>query len=220
MSTNYSVEAFTSIEALVQDKAWWELYHISFPEVEIEPKAALLNCLRQQAGLTLRVIDNEKQATIGMAHGQFLQSFQGFMLIYMAIASNYRNKQIGPALLNRVEELVNTHFGQSNHGGVVFEVDQPAYFSKEEEKKWAARRIAFYERLGYYKLDAQYYQPALSPEQSSVPMYLMAKIPTIPPQPLIKAIYFEKYAENYGISAINQKEVEATWEKVIRLNGW
>lgn len=208
----YTIQPFSCETALQNDDDWWRIYHTSFPTCELEPKQAIFNCLKQQAGLTLSV-KNHEGFSIGIAHGQKLTHFPIFMLIYMAIDAACRGQQIGKQLFNHVEN-------QFPHG-IVFEVDNPLALSNEQDKQNAQRRIRFYQQLGYDLLPINYYQPPLTPNSQPVSMHLMAKCEKLSSQEkrdLVYAIYFEKYADAHGISAIPTVTVQKMWEMVSELN--
>lgn len=210
----YTIQSVSCETALQHDDDWWRIYHTSFPVCELEPKQAIFNCLKQQAGLTLSV-RNQVGVSIGIAHGQKLKYFPIFMLIYMAIDASYRGQQIGKQLFNHVEN----QFPQ----GIVFEVDNPLALSDAQDKQNAQRRIRFYQQLGYDLLPINYYQPPLTPDSSPVSMHLMAKHRNLSlkqKSDLVYAIYFEKYAALHGISAIPTATVQKTWEMVSELNGF
>ncbi len=222
MNVPILIEAITSEVALKQDDQWWSIYHSSFPIAEQEPAAAILNCLNKKAGMSLRVRDEESGDTIGIAHGQFLNALPSFMLIYIAIDKPYRGQQIGNKLLRYIEEKINAHYSHQTHFGVVFEVDRPENFSIAQHQLLAERRISFYQKLGYEVEKIDYHQPPLSLHES-VPMYLMTKtrsLTTENKQALVKAIYFEKYSELNGISAVNHEMIEQMWQQAKKLNGW
>lgn len=218
---NSRIEKIELTEVLEQDAKWWHIYATSFPTIELEPREAILNCLKQKVGLSFR-IKHPQDETIGIAHGQFLKSFKAFMLIYLAIDKVHRGNNHGCSLFQFIETEVNAHFGKSHHG-IVFEVDRPETFDSSEERLIAERRVQFYERLGYNVIDIDYYQPPLQPMHSVYPMHLMMKNKNLSveeKQQLVRTIYFEKYCESYGISHVKSHLTKATWEEIKRLNGW
>lgn len=211
---SYTIQSFSCETALQNDEDWWRIYYSSFPACELEPKQAIFNCLKQQAGLTVSV-RNKEGLSIGIAHGQKLNHFPIFMLIYMAIDATCRGQQIGKTLFNYVEN----QFPQ----GIIFEVDNPFALTNERDRHNAQRRIHFYQQLGYDLLPINYYQPPLKSNSQPVSMHLMAKHRNLSLQQksdLVYAIYFEKYADSHGISAIPIATVQKMWERVSELNGF
>jgi len=78
---------------------------------------------------------------------------------HLATGSSLRNKGIGKSLFQEYERL--------SPKPLVFEVELP-------DNDLARRRIAFYERLGYYCYDdVPYYQGSLNGEEEPLPLYLM-----------------------------------------------
>lgn len=77
---------------------------------------------------------------------------------HLAVNPNCRNGGIGKKLLDKVKELAD--------GPVCLEVELPT-------TEIAARRIAYYERNGFYLNEYPYIQPSLKKGGEDVPMYIM-----------------------------------------------
>jgi GNAT superfamily N-acetyltransferase len=218
----YPIEIISDLNDFANDEAWWAIYRQAFPANELEPKEVLLKGLKTGATLSLRVRDAITRTTIGIAHGQFLHGFKAFMLIYIAIAKDYRGRGIGRYFFKDIEHKIDSA-PQALHRGLVFEVDSPDHSISETETILAWQRIRFYQTLGYHLQNIHYYQPALSPNQQSVPMYLMGPQPSLSKaqqQALVKSIYFEKYSTEGGVSQVDSEYIASLWLKITQQNEW
>lgn len=216
----YPIELISDPNEFAKDEAWWTIYQHAFPTFELEPKEVLLKGLVTGATLSLRVRDASTQKTIGIAHGQFLQGFKVFMLIYIAIAKDYRGRGIGRYFFKDLERKID--ISQHNHHGLVFEVDRPDGFFSPTETMLAQQRIKFYQTLGYSLQDIHYFQPALIRGQAPVPMHLMMRNVLNPTQQaaLVKSIYFEKYSADGGISQVAPDYIASLWLQISQSNDW
>lgn len=66
---------------------------------------------------------------------------------FFAVYEEYRGEGIGTKALKELEENI------ENKKGIVIEVENPKYAKNEEEEKLQKRRIKFYERLGFKKIE-------------------------------------------------------------------
>lgn len=230
----YPIEIISDPNDFAKDEAWWTIYQHAFPVPELEPKEVLLKGLERGVTLSLRVRDVVTQKTIGIAHGQFLQSFRVFMLIYIAIAKDYRGRGVGRYFFKDIERKIDVITQRSvgypsqssstgSHHGLVFEVDRPDGVLLASEVMLAQQRIKFYQSLGYFLQDIDYFQPALIPGQDPVPMHLMMRHAVLNPRQqasLVQSIYFEKYSADGGVSRVAPNHIASLWQKISQINHW
>ncbi len=133
----------------------WEIMDASFPRDEHRPRE------EQEA-----LFDEPSYRVYGVRERDggliaFLAVWELGEIVFLehfAVHPSYRNGGIGGKILS---ELVETVSGQ-----VCLEVELP-------ETELARRRIAFYERNGFFYHDYPYVQPALSKGQGSIPLRIM-----------------------------------------------
>gem|GEM_PF-810195 len=120
---------------------------------------------------------------------------------HFAIDPSYRNGQLGSRVLNYFltsyypnlipksrEEYQEPKF-------VVLEVEKPINASSDE---LSARRIRFYERLGFILLNIDYQQPPYRAGYEFIPMYLMS-FGAIPPESTLQMIKSLIYKHVYRL---------------------
>lgn len=134
----------------------WEIMEASFPVDERRP-------LDDQ-----RAVMDDPDYTVYVSHDEH-GKIEGFISVWMlddiayvehfAVAPECRGGGLGSRMLRKTAELT---------GGklLCLEVEPP-------KTDIARRRIAFYERNGFYLNDYDYEQPAYAPDRAAVPLCIM-----------------------------------------------
>jgi len=188
-----------SPETLATDGALWHLYDSAFPSAEREQRSVILETLRRGDGVVVRARQNN--STIGMAFAHMLRHPPVLFMVYLAVAPEFRSRNIGAALFEKLWEEGRRRY--SDEGlkaeGMVWEVDIPGRATSELGLRQSRRRIAFFERLGGRLLSVAYFQPPVD-GITPVPMRLMFRpapgrcLPDVTAHSaLVRALYFEKY---------------------------
>lgn len=134
-----------------------ELYVESFPASERRPLWAMLQLVRRPECHFSRIMLGE--TTVGMLH---LWALDGFYFgEHFAIMPQWRGQGIGAQAVQ---------FALDTYRRVVIEVEPP-------RDEVSARRIAFYERMGFSIIARDYVQPQYIASLPPVPLYLMARWP-------------------------------------------
>jgi GNAT superfamily N-acetyltransferase len=194
-----------SAETLAADDALWQLYGSAFPSTEREPRSVILETLRRGDGVVVRARQNRN--TVGLALAHMLRHPPVLFIVYLAVAAEFRSRQIGAAMFEKLWEEARRRY--SDEGlkaeGMVWEVDIPERATSEQGFQQSRRRIVFFERLGGRLLPAAYFQPPVD-GINPVPMHLMFRpapgrsMHDIAAHPaLVRALYFEKYHAANGI---------------------
>lgn len=114
--------------------------------------------------------------------------FDEFIYVeHFAVHSEHRGQGTGAALVARLRSRV---AGKP----MVLEAEPP------QDSPTAARRIAFYERLGFVLNGHEYIQPPMSEGQPSVPLVIMSSPQALSEQEFIKirdTMYCEVYNKEY-----------------------
>ncbi len=191
ISDDVTVEA-ADAAAVAADTRFWSLYDGAFPNDEREPRAVILDAARAGVGLIVRAQRRGETIALGSAHR--LIDPPALFLVYLAVDAAERGRGLGTALFD--------HLWQAASGCLIWEVDPPSLAPDESELERRQRRIEFFRRAGGALIDRDYFQPPLEAGAPPVPMRLMAR-----PEPdeatvtrLIRAIYFEKYGAQNGIT--------------------
>lgn len=103
---------------------------------------------------------------------------------HFAVDAKFRGRGLGAEMLSKLQSVC--------ADPICLEVELP-------ETEMARRRIAFYERNGFFYNDYPYEQPAFSKEQSPVPLRIMTTASPLNPSEfnaLKKIIYKEIYRRN------------------------
>lgn len=103
-------------------------------------------------------------------------------LEHFAVAREFRRRGIGGRLMEHLRE---------NHDvPVILEVEPP------ETSEYAARRIRFYEHLGFFANDFEYYQPPYRADEAPLRLILMSGEKPLSPEDFVRArdvIYSDAY---------------------------
>lgn len=131
----------------------------SFPVDEYRPygeQRALLNDSRYQIYVLKDLGDREIQAFISV------WKLDGFAFVeHFAVSRRYRNQGLGAMILKEIHELLDCC--------ICLEVELP-------DTNLGKRRIAFYQRNGFFLNDYPYMQPAISKGRTPLPLFVMTSI--------------------------------------------
>lgn len=207
-------ECINDAQVLQADIAWWQLYYDTFANEEKEPPHVILNSLEQGVGLAFRVCNSEK--TIGLATVHLLKNPAAVFLVYLAIAPEYRNKQIGSYFFDYIYQTGNDQLKEEGYRSVGFVWEVMAPQSQDAAVAEALKRkINFSQQNGGAVLPYHYLQPPVN-GSGSVPMHIMFRpgdegvsLEAINPTALIRAMYFEKYA---AVNQIDPQYLEELWQ--------
>lgn len=132
------------------------LYEDAFPSHERRGWASLLQLIPDTEAMHL-----DLWFTAGQNIGLMIwwEIDDCFFIEHFAIDAAVRGQNYGALVLNRYKEQL--------PGTMILEVEHP-------EDSFAIRRIAFYERLGYYILSLPYRQPSYADPKVSFPLLLMS----------------------------------------------
>lgn len=192
-------ECIDDSNILQADITWWDLYHETFSGEEKEPPHTILNSLDKGVGLAFRVSNKEK--TIGLATVHLLTNPAAVFLVYLAIAPEARNKQIGSHFFDYIYQTGAAKLKEMGYRsvGFVWEITAKQTHDAEEVDAFN-RKVNFFQQNGGALLPYKYYQPPLN-GKNKVPMHVMFRpgdegvtMEATNPSELIQAIYFEKYA--------------------------
>lgn len=154
-------------------------YRDSFPVDERRPEEAIF--VVRDSGLNMCALYNEGKI-VGLIT---YWSFVDFVFIeHFFILTEYRSKGYGTVALQL--------FKQEQGKCIVLECELPI-------TDIAQRRVAFYQSLGYQRLDTTYYQPPYQPGGAYVNMYLMAtkSLAREEMKAYIRKIYSSVYRHKY-----------------------
>lgn len=162
---------------------FWEIYIQSFPESERRNKPQQIVLLEDPRYHVLPIIHEGNEA------GFFTYwDLDGFLFgEHLAVDESFRNAGLGRIFLEQFFTTLKAPF--------IIEVERPI-------NEIAARRIAFYERLGFVLCPFDYVQPSYTGLTEPVPMYMMAY------QQVLDRNQFELYRSNihktvYKVPEIN-----------------
>ena len=146
------------LERLTADDfdAAYAIMEASFPKAERKTYEEQKALLAESAYRMYGAKDEATGELLGFAAFRVFPEFLFFE--HLAVNPNCRNGGIGKKLLDKVKELAD--------GPVCLEVELPT-------TEIAARRIAYYERNGFYLNEYPYVQPSLAEGCEDVPMYIM-----------------------------------------------
>lgn len=192
-------ECIQNAQLLQTDTTWWDLYHQTFANEEQEPPQAILDSLDQEVGLAFRVSTKEK--TIGLATVHLLTNPAAVFLVYLAIAPEARNKQIGSHFFDYIYQTGAAKLKEKGYLSVGFVWEITAKQSEEaDEAEVFARKVNFFQQNGGTILPYKYFQPPINGD-TAVPMHVMFRpgdegvtFEATNPADLIQAMYYEKYA--------------------------
>ena len=151
-------ECLDDAHILRDDTAWWTLYHDTFTSEEREPPHVILNSLEQGVGLAFRVYTAEK--TIGLATVHLLKNPSAVFLVYLAIAPESRNKQIGSGFFDFIYQTGANRLREEGYRSVGFVWEVKTQQSQDTEA--VQRKINFFEQNGGVVLPYKYSQPPVS----------------------------------------------------------
>lgn len=133
----------------------WKIYEEAFPEDE-------RRSLSQQIELMKNPLYNFKYLYDFEKLSGFLAYWEFDKFIYLdhfAIERNLRRKGLGEKTL--------ANFLLDQNQNIVLEVEKP-------ETETAKKRIAFYEKLGFFLNEYDYLQPPFSDNKNAVPLFIMS----------------------------------------------
>lgn len=209
-------ECIQDSKILIADPDWWNLYYQTFATEEQEPPQAILDSLDQGVGLAFRVSTKEK--TIGMATVHLLTNPSAVFLVYLAIASEARNNQIGSLFFDYIYQTGAAKLKDKGFlsVGFVWEITANSTASTKEADLYT-RKVNFFQQNGGTILPYKYFQPPINGD-TAVPMQVMFRpgdegvtFEATNPVALIQAMYYEKYA---AINYINPELIEELLEVI------
>jgi ribosomal protein S18 acetylase RimI-like enzyme len=142
----------------------YNVYTRSFPPAERRNKEQLLEEMRNpRANVSLILADNACKNSLDNRAGMFIHwDLDDFIYIgHFAVAARLRGQKIGETFLRQFLANLNKP--------AVLEVEKPS-------DEISMRRIAFYERLGFFLFPCDYVQPAYSSDKPAVPLFLMETV--------------------------------------------
>lgn len=113
-----------------------------FPADELKPLSTILKGMDKQLFECLGFLDKESGQL--KAYAVFIKNGNNYLFDYLAVVDGNRNDGIGSVFLKQIAE----HF--KNADSVIGEVEDPDFAADESERRLRERRIAFYERNGYF----------------------------------------------------------------------
>lgn len=138
-----------------------QLYLDVFPKQERRTLSELDKILYKDCFEFIPIYDNQEFA--GFAN---VWTFKDFLYLeHFAIVPEKRNKGLASEFL--------IGFLSQNTLPMVLEVEKPSQAKNDSERKISARRIAFYERIGFKVCKIPYFQPPYSPDLEGLYLYLM-----------------------------------------------
>lgn len=118
-----------------------------FKPQEIPPLSRYKNMLEGEGFTVLQYVEEGKEKAYFILRKQQ----QNILLFFFAVQENYRGQGIGSKCMKELQ--------QSYEGcNIYIEVEAPEESTSEEEEKIRKRRIIFYERLGFVKIENIHYQ--------------------------------------------------------------
>lgn len=160
----------------------FEIMEASFPEDELRPREEQ-RALMDEDYYDIYVERNEEGAIAGFLA---VWRFDDFLYVdHFAVNPRLRGGGIGSRMIGALKEM--------SDDIICFEVELP-------ETRDAQRRIAFYERNGFYLCEGDYTQPPISAGKQALPMKLMASVPI--DNARFEWIVSELYSKVYGISGL------------------
>lgn len=160
-----------------------KLYERSFPAVERRPWESIIRPSAPGCPRLLAVRTEGTGELLGMAT---VWHFPGFMYLeHFAINETNRGSGIGTEVLTALKASES-----SSDQPVPWIVEvEPAHNPDSTE----ARRIAFYERNGFFMLDYPYIQPPYVPGMPEIGMLLMSTDPGIDPAEVAATLHINVY---------------------------
>ncbi len=180
------------------------IYHEAFPPAQRIGDSALLGLVpsgtEEFGGWTFHLAEHPHE-TIGFAAGLHVSHLRLAYVPYLAVAGTWRGHGAGTALL----ESVIKHWveGSSPPPHWLFlEVERPELAAGPADRALRERRIRFYARRGFQRLEADFQAPPLGPELPVVP-YWVLMLPLIEPDlrpATIRTALADLYGEVYGLA--------------------
>ncbi|HEX9118085.1 MAG TPA: GNAT family N-acetyltransferase [Anaerolineae bacterium] len=158
---------------------WLALWETSFPPEERELAAEILAAVAarpdQDRGPHLLAATGEEDEFTGLVYYILHAGPQGLaaVLAYFATAPERRNQGLGARLYRAVRDRL-TALGAL---AVILEVEIPERAEDEARAELAARRIAFYRRLGCRRLAGVSYRQYVGDHVAPIPMHLLVDAP-------------------------------------------
>lgn len=129
-----------------------------FPKEERKSIETIENSFNNGITKLIEIIDNN--IFIGFIIMNTLMDNKYIQLDYLAILPQYQNKRYGTQAINLLKEQNN------EYNGIFVEIEKLGLGVNETENKLREKRVKFYEKLGFYKLnfDLEWYESlVLSP---------------------------------------------------------
>jgi ribosomal protein S18 acetylase RimI-like enzyme len=154
--------------------AWLDLFELSFPTAERVLVSTFLRALAAPsapASHTLLAGVGPEGDLVGMADYQIFPAQRVAYLWYLAVQPDRRGAGTGSDIYRAVLARL-----PSEVCALLLEVEKPLLVPDASERRLAARRIAFYRRLGAQILEGIHYLQSVGPHQPPLPMHLMVHL--------------------------------------------
>lgn len=164
-----------------QYAALFKIMEYSFPACERRDFDEQFSEFQREAFRSMVLEDSENPLKIL----GFMNYWELSKLVYLehfAVAREFRRHGIGGQLMKRLREIYDIP--------VILEVEPP------ETSDYAVRRIRFYENLGFFANDYEYYQPPYRANEVPVRLILMSSGKPLSPEEFVRirnVIYSEAY---------------------------
>lgn len=180
------------------------IYHEAFPPAQRIGDSALFRLVpagpEELGGWTFHLAEHPHE-TVGFAAGLHVSHLRLAYLAYLAVAGTWRGQGAGTALL---ESLIKHWVGSGPRPPhwLFLEVERPELAAEPADRALRERRIRFYTRHGFQRLEADFQAPPLGPELPVVP-YWVLMLPLIEPDlrpATIRTALADLYREVYGLA--------------------
>lgn len=190
--------------ALAGDHGFWELYGDSFARHLREPAGQLVAAVRAGCAVAISATDEDRCCGLGVAH--LLRSPAVTLVLYLAVAPELRGQRIGGTLLEQllvVADARHREAGRSPRGWAA-QLELPELAADHAELDRRRRLQTFLRAHKARQLPVAWVRPAVrgGPPASARLFFAATDGYTLrrdEVQALVRAIYFEKYAETNGL---------------------
>ena len=174
-----------------------EIYEEAFPEAERDPWQEIIDAATSPVHVVTVAMDADRP--IGFFSAMRFESVPVAYLAYLAVDRDQRGRGIGETLFGWFEAAY-----EGDGAGLFWEVEaREADGASEEQRGFARRRVAFYERLGAIVLPGGVRDVPTSDGVGTLPMELMWKPrgmgSGVPHSTMLRRMIRAFYVEGYGL---------------------
>ena len=154
-----------------------EIYKNAFPNPdEVEGPDTWLPLMSDDVPVGLPLVHmivarDSDESVLGGIIFEFYRKSECWLTTYIAVRPNARRRGIGKALIARVVAAISR---QTSDVTLFAEAEIPERLATPRERHWAWTRLAILAHLGLRRIQIDYVQPALSPDQHPIDsLYLL-----------------------------------------------